>query len=46
MKKQSQHYTFDQDVIQEIEKQAEKEDRSKSYIVNKILRKVFALDKE
>lgn len=36
-----QHFTLDKDVIERIENQAKEEDRSKSFIVNKILREFY-----
>ena len=46
MKKVTQSFALDNEVIEAIEKQSIKEDRSKSNIVNGILKKFFGLDKE
>jgi hypothetical protein len=46
MRKKTQAFTLENEVIEAVEKQAIKEDRSKSNIVNGILKKFFGLDKE
>jgi len=38
-----QHFTLDKSVIEKIEKQAVEEDRSKSFIVNRILKEFYKI---
>jgi len=38
--------TIDKDVVEELDKVCEKEDRSRSYMINKILRNALKLDKD
>jgi hypothetical protein len=46
MRKKTQAFTLDNEVIENVENQAIKEDRSKSFIVNKILKLFFESNKE
>jgi metal-responsive CopG/Arc/MetJ family transcriptional regulator len=46
MKKARANITLDQEVLKKVDEKASKDDRARSYTINRILRKFFKLDKE